>query len=163
MPKNVIENDVGRKTHKCKECDTIYSNNSVLKRHKVSVHDRIKRYICSLCDYISYKKRAVLNHVKKVHIGTKVSIIDISSNDDKQISGSMETKLKKATYIDVKTTLGNRYHCTVCKYTGRTQNVLVFHMQIEHGSTKLFACHSCKYSCNNLSNLNNHKDAKHSG
>ena len=55
--------------YSCEKPDCIYTTNvkSMVRTHQDEVHDGVKRYACSICDYKSYHRGNVILHQKRYH------------------------------------------------------------------------------------------------
>ena len=61
----------GDNEFECKFCSRILSSKSSLKRHIEGVHDNVKRYKCTFCDFKSLHKHHIKEHMVR-HKGTQV-------------------------------------------------------------------------------------------
>ena len=52
---------------KCNECGKQFANESTLKRHNDTVHEKNKDFICNICEKKFTQKHNLLSHQKKQH------------------------------------------------------------------------------------------------
>ena len=62
-------------------CNFSSNNKQVLKTHTDSVHQRISRFVCNVCEYKSYHHHCVVLHQKKCHKDEKVNVQKLGCKD----------------------------------------------------------------------------------
>ena len=71
LKKHVQNVHEGIKPFKCTICDYEFSKHSNLKKHIVSVHERIKPFKCNMCQYETAHRPHLKRHIQNVHEGIK--------------------------------------------------------------------------------------------
>ena len=71
LKKHVQNVHEGIKPFKCTICDYEFSKHSNLKKHIVSVHERIKPFKCNMCEYETAHRPHLKRHIQNVHEGIK--------------------------------------------------------------------------------------------
>ena len=84
---------------KCNICQAVFKTTKNLKNHVFSVHEKRKPYKCSSCHYRSTFMENVGKHIKRMHVGENIEIINVESKIERN-------NISKA-YFDTKTNLEN--------------------------------------------------------
>jgi NAD-dependent SIR2 family protein deacetylase len=90
-----------------------------------SVHKKLTRYSCDLCDFSSYYRSDLETHSKAVHLGKKEFMCDIC---DKAFSrNGVLTKHVNRIHKELK-----NYSCELCNFTTYTKCELEKHSILKH-------------------------------
>ena len=164
---------------KCGECEYATNIPKNLIMHKESVHRKVLRFGCDLCDYNSYYKLSVEKHSRNNHKDHKASVTKIDCRycrlgephgecqrmaPEKNVKKSYERReIKHETYKD-------NFYCNECGFSTEDPIYLRTHISSVHRSKKRrrrkvgqFKCSECDYSTNSLKNLKTHTSFIHLG
>ena len=90
-PKQLQQNDFSK--IKCPICSKPYSSNHTMLRHKMSIHDKLIKYCCKICDRSFFRKDKLATHISNHQdFDTYVCFICESKLKSKQV---LKTHFKK--------------------------------------------------------------------
>ena len=142
----------------CEKCTFTTNSTKSMTRHTESVHDGVRKFACSACDYKSYDKNAVKHHITSKHRGEKD--VKIKHLNCGSCEAGVEHEHGRAPNSRIFQT--RNFDCNYCDFKSKgTQGAVVAHMKKEHPLERLFQCPECPYKCNWLPNLKTHKRAMH--
>ena len=73
-----------KKRYKCSVCDGLFDSKFQLKKHSFNVHEMKKPYECSICGKAFYQKDSLKSHSANVHEGKKGPMSKKKSNRNKK-------------------------------------------------------------------------------
>jgi len=143
------------KVYKCNMCTKSYNNAAHLKRHKVSVHERV-RYPCDQCDIAPFTYPSGLrNHKASAHDRIRFPCDQCTVSP---FSHAEALKQHKASVHQ-----GVRYYCDQCDVSFNFPSGLRQHKASAHNG-KRYECDMCNTkSFKDSSGLRKHKAAAHNG
>ena len=62
-------------------CDKRFAQRNKLKDHISNIHERIKPFKCSACDYKAGLKGNLTKHIDKVHEGRMQSVVEFNDKN----------------------------------------------------------------------------------
>ena len=144
----------GERPFSCKRCDKRFSDKANLTKHVRAVHDKIKKYECSLCAQSFSEKNALKIH-GRVHTGEKPFACFICEQRFAR-RGCMKKHIKTVhDKIHDET-----YKCSFCRQ-GFSSVYKVKQHEYLHTREKPFACSRCTKKFSQKGNLKKHIETVH--
>ena len=137
---------------RCKLCTFETSIYNRLIGHQNAVHDKEVKYGCSICDYKSYFRSSVKNHIEKLHVTTNGQLYIINLGN-----GGSEINQEESNNCF-------NFKCTLCSFHTSNKSYFNNHEKLHNDNTdlsKLINCPSCEFQTMKYSNLNQHKRIQH--
>ncbi|KAL3273507.1 hypothetical protein HHI36_014947 [Cryptolaemus montrouzieri] len=146
------ENQASQSSHEYSQCDpTLESSHKV---HINSSHLDIKKHICNLCDYQTFYKHHLTDHMNRVHNGIKYKCTQC------------DYQAKRKDYIKEhieSVHLGIKHKCSHCDYQATKKSNLTHHTNSVHFKIRNLKCIQCDYQTATKSNLFQHVNSAHLG
>jgi len=123
----------------------------------------IKRFACPYCKSKSYHRRNLFRHVKTRHPGMTVKVIAIYCSACEDGEDHEVCRKGKVMVQNMKNVLLGKddQKCRFCHHPTKSQAEMILHFKQKHNGQGVFACASCKYESDWISNLRNHKLSIH--
>ena len=149
-----------KKLHECEICDTTFSLQIQLKKHKDILHssatrsEEIKSFSCKICATKFLSKCKLKNHIAKVH----------------EKETSYKCNICESTFVRKQTLdkhvsvvhYGNESHkCEICGKIFTQQNNLEIHVSAVHEGEKPYKCNVCSATFAQKAHLAKHRDEIH--
>ena len=109
------------KDFKCSDCDFVTSRCDALKRHMREAHQKIKKFQCNQCDYSSSKCSDLNRHIKSKHLRTFIQL-DVASMYPSISRPLLDAALEWAKNVD---SIGLTKEETECVYVARESLVFM--------------------------------------
>ena len=148
-----------RITFECDICGKRANRKGAIYDHKRRMHEGVKRYRCSLCDWSSYEKKAMVTHIMDSHPGLndqykiKAAIVKIdwrasSKNTIKKIEpmNRASTPIKSEVIKRIETTDGLAFRCDICGKKASRKSSIDDHKRRVHEGVKRFKCSICEWA-----------------
>jgi uncharacterized Zn-finger protein len=119
-----------------------------------TVHNKLTRYDCDVCDYSSYTRAQVETHSNTVHLGKKnfkCDICDKAFSEKGHLNVHVNSLHKKLT----------RHTCDLCDYSSYQRANLERHSLAVHHRKKTFTCDICDKAFSVKSGLAGHVKRVH--
>ena len=149
-----------KKLHECEICDTTFSLQIQLNKHKDTLHpsatrsEEIKSFSCKICATKFLSKCKLKNHIAKVHEKETSYKCNICES----------TFMRKQT-LDKHVSVvhyGNESHkCEICGKIFTQQNNLEIHVSAVHEGEKPYKCNVCSATFAQKAQLEKHRDEIH--
>ena len=156
----------------CDKCEYTTDKRWNMNLHNDSVHLKITRYKCSVCDYARYQRPEITAHIKSKHRNEQCRPLTIGCR-------LCERKEKHECCVKQQNTFGKnktvvklikshnqngKLKCKECEYTSNQEQAITRHNEAVHMDIKKYFCRSCKYQSYYKKNMkahtvNNHKSA----
>lgn len=178
---------VNRKSKQvCFKCKKTFKNLSGLKTH--TLYCGVKKAIkCEFCNFTSYSKDIILNHVKNQHIKTELcqplnckvpqrlrrsnenrvgNNCDLKKRRKRKNHSWTKAKIikyKVKTPAAVQPAVDSNFYCAHCTYISNRKDNLLTHLQAVHKNLypkNLFRCKLCHENCHNMYRLQSHYNQK---
>ncbi|CAH3935602.1 unnamed protein product [Pieris brassicae] len=127
---------IHKKTMQCHICKTEFSNQQRLQLHISAVHDKIKPFKCSHCDYSCARKEELKLHIRS-HTGDKPYACDQCSYRSGDHNAMRRHKLGHSNE--------SLYKCKYCPYSTIQSTMFAFHMLSSHPDVDSGEVHCCPY------------------
>ncbi|KAL7305531.1 hypothetical protein TKK_0002267 [Trichogramma kaykai] len=145
-----------QRDYECNVCQKIFTQQNSLIRHQESVHEGRRDYECDVCQKTFSLKSNLKRHVKEVHDKQKDHTCDLC-----QKSFTQKASLKK--HIKGVHDKQKDYECDVCQKTFTQQNSLIRHQKSVHEGRRNYECNVCHGLFISIRNLKQHKKEIHEG
>ena len=162
-------------TISCQNCVFITNSKVAFKTHNESIHDHVLRYYCSECNFKTYWKRDMTEHIKTSHPDGNAGVLGVnclrcSNNIEherctfKNIN-VIKRKVVNRTVIKRESNPIVKLECKFCHFIELNgfKKLMIRHYTKEHPTEKMLECDSCQYKTNYSPNLRGHKESKHGG
>ena len=145
----------------CDKCEFSTQNKMSLYIHKKNIHEKVKNYACSECDYKSYLRLNVKSHLRKhkeeqkpgrvIKVGCPLCVSDVPRSCAK-------LKLNQT-----RPSTGPSIECSLCpsRPSFNSNKLRLAHHKEVHPGQHIFTCSHCDYGTNYLPNLNTHSRSRH--
>jgi hypothetical protein len=148
----------------CEKCDFQTERKDTLTHHTNNVHLELKRFKCSHCDYKSYYRFHIKSHMGRHHTNLEHRTLVIGCDKCESgilhkicTNGEMTFQVRRGT--SPQSVDGNK--CRMCLFKITNKSGMIEHFKINHIGFSVYACGSCDYGSNWISNLTNHKASVH--
>ena len=150
---NVVKKIKQTIRHFCDQCQSSFTSNWSLTRHKKSVHEGIKHFTCNQCEKSFYGIGDLNCHLRK-HTGEKPYKCEQCDKSFAE-SGTLKNHMRVHT--------GERpFKCNQCEKSYITRSSLNTHILLNHtGNKERFQCDECERSFPFTCDLKRHKERKH--
>ena len=141
---------------KCVECDYGTHKKILLENHIKSIHDKVVRYSCSICDMKHFSKYQVQRHIlhTNTHSGAKVLRLDCVQCQ----TGEIHSKC----FVKSTQEYTTEYSCKNCDFKTVIKAYMTKHEKISHiGNGSILKCEKCDYETNKKQPLQNHMKIVH--
>lgn len=155
----------------CSECNKTFLN---IRSHIQQVHERIRRYTCSVCSKSFGKKSGLNRHLETVHRKIKKYSCDICERYfGEKIQMQRHRKIHFKTVNEEPDFIDEsmideevledkkRYICGICKRKVNSRSALQRHKRIVHEKRRPWLCDLCPKSYGEKSNLMRHISKAH--
>jgi KRAB domain-containing zinc finger protein len=140
-------------------CEYTAINEYRISLHRNEVHLRIKDKECSYCDYRTYRKTHLKNHVLNVHEKSNAGFQCPIENCVKVLASAQNLKLHvQAIHLKVKGKM-----CPLCDYSATLDKTLQNHINTIHKKEKRFQCPLCDVQAYDKTQALVHIDKVHKG
>ena len=170
--KEVKQNKIGE--YKCEQKGCSYSTSvrGLLAKHKEEIHDKIKRFACSSCDYKSLFAGNVKAHIKyrklKDHetarllmIGCEDCIRNVEHVHRQFFKSDCQDCRENKEHFHAKRSSGGEFKCHSCSYSMTTKKALNKHIENVHLQLNKFACSLCEFKSYYKHLVDYHQNRKH--
>ena len=137
------------KAYTCNDCDYSTESKISLSDHFKSVHEKLIRFRCNICDFKSFYSTIIKNHGLR-HRNETFKIIRIGC-EECEINNT-EHKLHKN---HVNRT--GKFKCNVCRYTTDNQKIFYDHCKSVHEKIFKYRCNICDYKSYFKQSVEKHK------
>ena len=143
---------------KCQHCDKAFSQNRALVTHMEAVHDKIKFYQCSRCEYRTGHSSALKRHERNVHekssqIAYVCDICDYQTVHKSALKRHVANRHEKETQIT--------HACSICDYKTTYEFALQRHYTTVHLKEGVYECGQCEYNTVHKHALDRHVKMVH--
>ena len=152
---NVHENNIIKKEN-CHLCEKSFITKVDLKRHVISVRDKIKAFECNTCEKSFSRKHHLVGHFLRVHEKVKNHKCELCEKcffDKRHLN-----KHINSVHIRIKP-----YKCDICEMDFSTTFDLRNHYMPVHNRLKRFKCETCEKAFSSTESLNKHITTQHHG
>ena len=112
----------------CQECDAAFKHERSLKDHTVSKHSLERPFKCSLCDFVTIKKRYLTIHAR-VHTGERPYPCT-------ECSATFKHRTNLKSHVLVKHKNEKPHHCQQCDYRTAIKGNLSLHLKVHAKNSK---------------------------
>lgn len=150
-PAHVPPRGIQERKFKCQMCNKSFDHKSNLRRHIVSIHDKVKKFKCKLCAQMYRYKWNLKYHVKQ-HKGPKIYTC---------YKCNKAFALKSNLVKHIKHHLEDVNQCKICYEVFQEKETLEEH--VKSHQNRRFKCPgaSCERIFTSLTRMRNHIDMKH--
>ena len=152
--KNAQNVDLGRKDEVVHEHEIAKSDH--LKKDIKLVHEGIKSFNCSICEYKAGRKYTLKKHTESVHVGIKPFRCNICDYE-------FATKSKLKQHIESVHEGIKAFKCNICDFKTAKKGTLKKHTESVHEGIKPFRCNICEYKAGQKHTLKKHIEIFHEG
>ncbi|KAE8581340.1 hypothetical protein XENTR_v10024754 [Xenopus tropicalis] len=138
---------------KCKQCDFTCKQPRCMKQHVKIRHEGVKPHRCQYCDF-STTRRYRLDAHESLHTGVGRISCDSCS---RTFGTNSKLRLHQRRVHEKKPT----HFCSLCDYSGYSQNDIARHMGSCHNGEPAFPCDVCQASFSSEAALKQHSLRKH--
>ena len=125
--------------HSCTVCGTKFTRKDNLEEHVKAVHEGIKRFQCSHCEYMTAFRSNMKKHEISLHADTVSELHQCQRCDKKFASmGSLNQHVRGA-HEGIKP-----YQCAQCNHKTDRKSSLNKHIQHMHERVKHYVCDLCE-------------------
>ena len=136
------------------ECSYAASQKSNLKKHKSTVHDKIRNHKCDQCDYAAFHAFELKRHIESKHENARKHLCEHCG-----YAASLKSLLKRHIESEHETT--RKHVCENCGYAAKWKAGLKRHIECVHENTRRHVCEHCGFSANQKWNLTKHMERVH--
>ncbi|KYQ50632.1 hypothetical protein ALC60_10271, partial [Trachymyrmex zeteki] len=157
----------------CPNCNSVFNRKNNLNKHLKYECGQLPRFKCPHCLYRSKKTSNVRAHIRGLHSGCEVYVIDLNASlnyctlaaippDTRSYvlhsySSSMTTTATTAMRtIKIKDVGKKMFPCTKCSSAFSRKGGLTYHQKNECGQEPRFSCPYCVYRAGHVSNARRH-------
>jgi len=145
----------GIKKFKCTICDFNCAQKYHLNKHTETVHEGIRPFKCNICNYETCYKGTLKKHIEYVHKGLKPFKCKFCSYECARNYHLM--KHIESVHERIKP-----FKCKLCDYEcAKKKSYLKKHIESVHEGMKTFKCSICNYKTSYKSYLKNHFEGVH--
>lgn len=152
-----VEDPVKKNGIECPICKSIFRTRSILKKHILCFHDKIKRFKCPFegCDTAFGRKEHIKTHIMYLHSDDRSFKCDLC---DKSFKQKRDLLFHNLTHSKVK-----NFKCDICFKAFAVVGNLIIHKQTH--SDEKFKCSfkGCNREFSFKNSLKNHENYQHKG
>ena len=140
-------------------CDATRTSHQAMKDHVDSVHLKIKKFECSICDYKCSLKQCLTSHLRGIHGQGKEQIpCPYEGCHVRRLSNSAIQLHVDSVHLKIK-----KHFCHLCQYSCCDSNSLNIHLRGVHDFGGKYTCSfpDCSTKCVTKAALTNHVNNKH--
>ena len=132
-----IDNAINDK-NKCKLCSETFKTNQNLRKHVLSVHEKLFKFDCTKCDKKFPRKDNLDYHFKSIHANnvkneaSKCAKVKLHQCPNCWYQFKSKASLKK--HVETAHSKTSKFHCDHCNYQGSTKQDLQLHCENRHGA-----------------------------
>ena len=138
--------ELNQEKSECDLCGKSYGGSHALERHKRTVHDGIKDYVCEEGATIGISMR---DHIFRMHEGDKSHLITCCNECGKTVSKGF---MKKHIQIVHEGNKDLNFKCDLCEKLYSNNSKMEKHKRIVHEDKKDHTCEECGKSFSHLVN-----------
>ncbi|KYN03477.1 hypothetical protein ALC62_05604 [Cyphomyrmex costatus] len=165
----------------CPNCNSVFNRKNNLQKHLKYECGQLPRFKCPHCLYRSKKTSNVRAHIRGLHSGSEVYVIDLNASLNyctlatippgtwsyvlhSYPSSMMTTSTTEMrTSIKIKDMDKKKFPCTKCSSVFSRKGGLTYHQKNECGQEPRFSCPYCVYRAGHVSNARRHVKKCHPG
>lgn len=157
-----VNNLATKKGNKCKGCNRSFCSMGDLKLHIKTIHLKLKRFRCKICNYATYYKKGIHAHMKTHSENSASRKPNPSINQDtlnkKQVDDSQKSQsdLKKLNSYNRYLFRNNKSQCHICKRILRGRYSAKNHIRAVHLKIKPHKCSVCSHRSLSQCDLRKH-------
>ena len=150
---------LGYKPFKCDQCDKVYGNKTILKRHILNAHqNNEEKFPCEQCGKLFASKEYLNNHLKNMH--------NRSPSEKKFKCNKCERAYRYKCDLQghervVHSNETQAFSCEKCGQQFSWKSGLRMHLQSVHEGVKEIECQFCKRKFYNKATRDNHEKGVH--
>ena len=165
------------KPFKCEDekCNFSTNKETALRYHKLVIHQKVVRFLCSLCPYSTFYKHSVDHHIKFNHPGLEPRALKINcslcqqgkehgrceSSTTERKQGRVRSGGGRKERKERKSRTTRETQCPECESVFPNQSLRRKHLMARHPGKTIFQCSHCDYGSNYLANLEDHVQSLH--